>query len=265
MRLEDITPEVVQHFVDSMNHLAPRYVRTIYGHFRSCINTAADLEIISRSPCTKRISLPRVPNERKKYFGPTDIWRIIEESNSPYKALFAILSFSGMRIGECLALKWKNVDFESGRIRIDQTWELRGIGGLDEPKTETSMRSVEMLDVLAEILQDFARGLGSINPEDFLFPAPKDPNRPRSYTGVLCANKSVIKKLGLDYHNIHSLRHSFASTAISAGLSIVTISRNLGHAHPDITLRVYAHEIEETVPRALEKVDALFREARKGV
>ncbi|HEY5527024.1 MAG TPA: N-terminal phage integrase SAM-like domain-containing protein [Candidatus Anoxymicrobiaceae bacterium] len=70
MKLRDITPEVVQQFVDSINNLAPGYSRTIYGHFRSCINSAAYLEIMSKSPCTKGISLPPVPREIKKYFGP---------------------------------------------------------------------------------------------------------------------------------------------------------------------------------------------------
>ena len=264
MKLGDITPEVVQQFVDTIKNLSPGYVRTIYGHFRSCINSAADLEIIPRSPCTKGISLPPLPKIPKEYFGPSDIWKIVDGVENPHRTLYAILALSGIRIGECLALKWKNVDFKSGRITIDQTWELRGMGGLDDPKTETSIRNVEMVRVLSELLRDYRNELGKVDPEAFLFPAPKNPEVPRSYMGILHAYANTLKTLNLDYHNIHSLRHSFASAAIAAGLSIVTVSRSLGHASPAITLRVYAHEVEETVPRALERVNTLFRDANQG-
>lgn len=266
MKLGDITPEVVQEFIDSIKKkdLSPGYVRTIYGHFRSCINSAANLEIIPKSPCTRRISIPTVSGGSEEYFGPSDIWKIIDGARNPHKTLYAILALSGIRIGECLALRWKNVDFTYGRIQIEQTWELRGMGGLGDPKTETSIRNVEMVSVLSELLRDYQNEHGEINPEAFLFPAPKNPEVPRSYKGVLRAYASTLKTLNLDYHNMHSLRHSFASAAISAGLSIVTVSRSLGHASPAFTLRVYAHEVEETVPRALDIVDTLIREANQG-
>lgn len=264
MRLGEITPEVVQKFVDSISHLTARYIRDIYGNFRSCMNTAEDLEIIPKSPCTGRISLPPVPPKKRRYYGPSDIWRIVNALENPYKAMFAILAFSGMRVGECLALKWKNISFESGLITVDHTWDSRGAGDLHPPKTESSIRSVEMINVLAELLHNYVDDLGEVNPEAFLFPAPKDPGRPRSYNTVSSAYTGIIKELCLEYHNIHSLRHSFSSTAISAGLNIVTLSRNLGHSTPDVTLRVYVHEIVETVPQAMEKLNTLFRDSREG-
>lgn len=266
MQLSEVTPEIVQKFVDSINTngLTARYIRGIYGNFRSCMNTAADLEVIEKSPCTGRIMLPPVPRKKITYFGPSDVWKLANASQHPYKALFAVLAFTGMRVGECLGLRCKNVDFESGLIRVEHTWDSRGAGELREPKTKSSIRSVEMISVLGHLLRGYADELGDVNPEAFLFPAPKDPSRPRSYNTVVSAYKSIIKDLCLEYHNIHSLRHSFASIAISAGLNIITLSRNLGHSSPDVTLRVYAHEIEETVPQAMEKLDTLFRDSREG-
>lgn len=61
---------------------------------------------------------------------------------------------------------------------------------------------------------------------------------------------------------IHSLRHSFSSVMIASGVAIPTLSRNLGHASPETTMKVYAHEIEEMVGPSLQKVDEVFREAR---
>ena len=256
-----ITSRDVQDFVDSLNHLSPGYVKTIYAHFRVCINSARDLDhLIDRTPCWG-IKFPRKVYSRKKYLGPTDVWRLIEAGSFPYPTLFATLTLSGIRIGECLGLKVNNLDFKAGKIRIEETWDTnRRV--LHEPKSKASIRDVEMIDCLSEILSGYLNETSLEDPEAFVFLSPSKANQPRAYNTVNWVFHRIREKLGLPECNIHSLRHSFTSIMIAAGVAIPTISRNLGHSGPEITMKVYAHEITEMVGPALEVADELFRAAR---
>jgi integrase len=259
--LADITPRDVQAFIDSL-HGSPYYVKVIYAQFRSLINTAMNLDIIERTPC-RGIILPKIPNSKKKYLGAQDIWRFIAANEKPFDVIFTVLALSGIRVGECLGLKVKNVDFPAGKIRVEATWDAAHLV-LQEPKTKTSVRSVEMMSCLSEVLKAYLEETGlSSDPESFLFPSPYSTNRPWTYSSIRTKLHDVLEKQGLPDCNIHSLRHSFASIMIAAGVSIPTLSRNLGHSSPVITMRVYAHEIEDMVGPALDHADELFRDARE--
>ena len=256
----NITPKDVQAFVDSLDHLSGEYARTIYAHFRACINTTRYRDIIDITPCRK-IILPRRSHKRKKYLGPTDVWKLIMGFIPPYPTLFAILALSGIRIGECLGLKVKSILFEAGKIRIEDTWDTN-MRSLHEPKSPASTRDVEMIDCLSEILADYLKETGKEDPEEFIFPSPSVKGQPLSYQTVNCVFHRTRERLGLLKCRIHSLRHSFSSIMLAAGVAIPTISRNLGHSGPEVTMKVYAHEIDEMVGPALEKADELFRAAR---
>ena len=258
-----ITPKDVQDFVDSLDHLSGEYVRTIYSHFRACINTALDRDIIDRTPC-RRIILPKRTHKRKNYLGPTDVWKLIMGGIPPYPMLFAILALSGIRIGECLALKVRSIKFEEGKIRIEETWGIN-TRALHEPKSPASIRDVQMIDCLSEILADYLKETGKEDPEEFIFPSPSVKGQPLSYNSVNGVFHRTRERLGLAKCNIHSLRHSFSSIMLAAGVAIPTISRNLGHSGPEVTMKVYAHEIDEMVGPALEKADELFRAARESL
>ena len=258
--IANITQRDVQDFVDSLKHSSSGYVRTIYSHFRVLMNSAETLNDIDRTPC-HGIELPKKAHSRKKYLGPTDVWRLIEAGSQPYRTLFATLALSGIRIGECLGLKLKNIDFKAGKIRIEEAWDTKE-GALHEPKSKSSIRDVEMISCLSEILARYLKETGLEDPEAFVFPSPSKTNRPLSYVTINGVFHRILRKLGLAECNIHSLRHSFSSIMIAAGVSIPTISRNLGHSSPVITMQVYAHEITEMVGPALEKADELFKAAR---
>lgn len=262
--IAEITPGDVQDFVNSLNHLSPGYIKTIYAHFRAFMNSVEALEDIDRTPCRRGIILPTKAHSRKKYLGPTDVWRLIEAGSQPYPTLFATLTLSGIRIGECLGLKVKSIDFQTGKIRIEEAWDTNG-RTLHEPKSKASIRDVEMIGCLSEILASYLKETGLEDPEDFIFPSPRKANQPLSYGSVIGVFHKIREKLGLPECRIHDLRHSFASIMIAAGVAIPTISRNLGHSSPVITMQVYAHEITEMVGPALEVADELFRAARDAL
>jgi integrase len=93
---------------------------------------------------------------------------------------------------------------------------------------------------------------------DLLFPSPEVDGQPLSYNTVFGVYKRCLAFLELPPVTLHSLRHTFASTMLAAGVPITTLARNLGHATPDITLRIYSHEIFEGLGESLERAEKLF-------
>ena len=146
--IDDITRLDIQTFVDGLHlsGLSPGYVRTIYAHLRAFFNNLVDLEIIDRSPC-RGIMLPRVQKAQQLKLEPSEIWLLLDLLDFPMRAIVAILGFSGLRIGECLALRWSNIDFKLSLIRVLLAWDTN-MREFHDPKTASSRRTVNMLSQL---------------------------------------------------------------------------------------------------------------------
>ena len=103
--------------------------------------------------------------------------------------------------------------------------------------------------------QRLSLGLGRAASDDLIFAVPDGaPRKPNALTNDwLRATLAVGRRI-----NLHSLRHHHASSLISAGIDVLTISRRLGHANPSITLTVYGHLYPDTDDRAAQVVEAMF-------
>lgn len=97
-------------------------------------------------------------------------------------------------------------------------------------------------------------GLGKLPDDALVFPA--DEGGPRSVHVVSRAWRRAAKDMGIAGVSFHGLRHTHASQLIDAGVDIVTISRRLGHAKPDITLKVYAHLFKQRDDKAAAAINA---------
>lgn len=154
-----------------------------------------------------------------------------------------ICIFTGIRIGEVCALKWKNVFFNEHCISIESTaqrlqkFDIEGSRTevvISEPKSPCSIRKVPIPDNLYYILRELKQG-----DEDFLLTGNnKDVLEPRTLQNRF---KAVIKKCGIDDANFHSLRHTFATRCVEVGVDVKSLSEILGHASVNITLNRYVH------------------------
>lgn len=165
--------------------------------------------------------------------------------------------FPVLVVGEVLALRRRDVDFDAKKFFIVRAWNIN-LHVFLQPKTQTSIRTVDLLAPLAEILLEYIKWRGGLKPDDLLFPSPEVDGQPLSYNTVYGVYKRCLAFLELPSVSLHSLRHTFASTLLAAGVPITTLARNLGHASPDITLRVYSHEIYEGLGESLERAEKLF-------
>lgn len=138
-------------------------------------------------------------------------------------------------------IDWADVDFDAGILAVHrQLTRYREHGPL---KTEAGRREIELAPAMVRLLRERWLGTPYKGPDDFVFS--NRLGRGLDYRKVGQAFRDAVRSSGLRADgrlSLHSLRHGYASELISQGLDVLFVSRQLGHANPNVTLEVYAHE-----------------------
>jgi integrase len=181
----------------------------------------------------------------------------------------AMLSlFTGMRRGEVLALRWSRVNLDKKIIQVREALEKTDKHGIrfKSPKSNAGRRDITLPDILVEVLQKHRMaqlelrmklGIGKLYDTTLLFADLND--APLSPNALSAAWSDFAARIGLPEVTFHALRHTHASQLIDAGVDIVTISKRLGHAKPDITLRVYSHLFRNDDSKAAAAINTALK------
>ena len=167
--------------------------------------------------------------------------------------------YTGIRIGELCALKWKNIKLKEQILHIDKT--MQRIQVYDEevktkivitpPKSKCSERDIPLPKFLCDTLKKFKKDennfLLSGSSDNFVEP------RLLRYTF-----KKYMKICDLDNVNFHALRHTFATRCVESGFEIKTLSEILGHSSVKVTLDRYVHSSMELKRKNMEKLECIF-------
>jgi len=157
------------------------------------------------------------------------------------RALLATLLFAGLRIGEALALRWRDVDLASGRLRVG------------EAKTAAGVREVDLLPALRDELTEHKAGIRDPRPDGLVFATTE--GTPQTATNVrrrvlAKAVEKADERLAKEGKSPlperltpHSLRRTFASLLFALGRTAPEVMDQLGHTDPKLTLRVYARSM----------------------
>ena len=218
--------------------------------------------LVERNPAagmSKR--LPRVPRVEQNTLSEAEARRLIEAANGTRLYPFIALAlYSGARKGELLALSWPFVDLDAGRITIAHT--LADDSTLAEPKRERSRRTIVLPQAAIAVLRahkaaqaEKRLAKGPLY-EDSGFVFADDLGRPWKINSHSTLFRAIAKRANLDPAvHVHTLRHTFASLSLRAGVPITTLAAILGH-DTTMLMRVYGHAIpsaEDTAARALQK------------
>lgn len=181
----------------------------------------------------------------------------LEAEPLKWKALVYLLIDTGLRRGECCALRWENVDFQNSKITIAENLCYTAKKGvyLDTPKSG-KVRTIDIDPAITALLRQLRAEQAGKAISTFVFtqeksPEPMHPQSPTRYLKRFSARYNIP-----DMHP-HKLRHSFASVAITNGADVASVSGKLGHADPAITMRLYTHANVESIKRAGD----IFRDA----
>lgn len=149
--------------------------------------------------------------------------------------------YTGLRIGELLALKWSDIDFKKGEISVTKTCYDDTVNGhfcrmIDTPKTKKSKRQIPIPKQLIPMLKEIKNKNGS----EWVVGDKEKTIFIRSYQSSFAL---LLKKLNIPHHGFHSLRHTFATRALESGMDVKTLSDLLGHKNSTVTLNRYAHSL----------------------
>ncbi|MDR1100973.1 MAG: site-specific integrase [Clostridiales bacterium] len=209
------------------------YLRTINNQLTAVLNYAIKFYSLEKNPCHAAGSMG------KKYSDKMQIWTLDEFNsfiayidNSLFNLAFNVLFWSGIRVGELLALSVE--DIQDGLIKITKSYATVSRKEIvNPPKTPKSIRDITMPQALQDKVNAYISTLHKPNKNDRLFPTNKSTLASKLTKAAKLAN---IKRI-----RVHDLRHSHASFLIEQNFNPLIIAERLGHEKVETTLNVYSH------------------------
>lgn len=269
-KIRTITIDDVQRAVNKWFKIAPAsgYKRW-YQYTCNVIDFAIKRQYMTGNNPAKAITLPKRkidPGDKPDNFWDREQlnkFMTLVQGEEQY-TLFRTLAYSGLRRGECLALTWKDVNFESGEIRVNKTLTQgeRGETIVQPPKTRAGYRSVPLDEETLTVLKKwrkrqmsafFKMGVNAKSNEQLIFA-----NRKNGYHSLNTPAKwmhSYIDNSDLKPITVHGLRKTYCTALVSAGLPIKEIQRRMGHDDIQTTLDVYSFVTKDEIKKATEKFE----------
>ena len=139
-RIDRISTQDIQRLKTSLSHLSAETVRKHLALLRQMFNHAIDWGYVLRNPARK-VRLPTVRRERVKPWNPAELRQFLDAVPEDWYAYFLCVISGGLRIGESLAMRWRNLDWEGGRYHVKES--VRRDGTVGPPKTTTSIAWVD--------------------------------------------------------------------------------------------------------------------------
>lgn len=260
-----VTSQVVNGFVnrkscettfDGKGVLSHSYVRTMAIIIESVLKFAASEDLCApikskiNKPSLAKRDLQIIPLSYQKHMEQV----LLSEKNGTALGVLIALH-TGMRIGEICALQWDDVDLVNKLIYVrhtitrvktnDEIQKTKLV--IDTPKTPSSYREIPISSVL-----------GSILDEAFIYRESKYVvSNSDSFVSTRTFDyryRQLLKRNNIELTNFHTIRHTFATRCIEAGMDVKTLSEILGHSSAAITLNTYVHPSMEIKRKQIEKL-----------
>lgn len=223
--LTEITAKDIEEFrATRLRSVKPITANRDFRVLRAMFNRAIAWGYLDQSPCRGLAPLRRIPQNPPRYLSMQEVDRLLGVAEGhPLYPLIAMGIFAGLRRSELAFLEWEDVDFERGLIHVRNKDEFH----TKNYRSRTIPLNVRLREALVPYRQ----------PTGWCFPnARGGPNRHR----LLRSFKLLCRKAGIENCHLHSLRHTFASLLVSAGVSVYKVSQWLGHSDVKTTM-IYAH------------------------
>jgi integrase len=242
--------------------------QTVKHHHRilsEALRQAVRKRLLHINPC-QLIDPPRPAHREMKIIDPAQMAKLLGSvANSPLLIPVLLAVTTGMRRGEILAVRWRDVRLDDLVLSVTQTLEQTATGvAFKEPKTERSRRTIALPSLAADALRrhkakqaEQRLKLGSIYADHDLICC-RDDGKPLDPHGLTNAFRKASRRLGLNIR-FHDLRHSHISHLLAAGVHPKVASERAGHASISTTLDIYSHVIPSMHENAAKRIDVALR------
>ena len=235
--LDQITPAKIRQWQNELvkGNYQETYLRSINNQVTAIFNFAMNYYGLSTNPAKRAGLIGKNHANVMKFWTVDDFQKFISHTTTPlYRISFLILFWTGMRVGEFLALTLDDFDFDKNLIHINKSYaRLDNVVLIGPPKTPKSRRDITIPAFLVDEIQQFICMQHAVDSDSRLFETSKD--------ALGSEIKRVAARIGIEKIRVHDLRHSHASYLIHRGIPIIAISQRLGHEKIETTLQTYAH------------------------
>lgn len=270
--MDELTPLILQHFTTELlksgnlktgSGLSANSVNCIVTVIQNSLKSAFAVELVSEYRAD-RIKRPKIKEKQVTCFTKNEQKKLERAAlndlyNKKPKSFGILLSmYTGLRIGELLALEWMDVDFKKGRISVTKTCHdaSDGSGNLvritDTPKTDSSRRVIPVPKQVLPYLKEMRK----ITNSDYVISS-RD-GKPVSMRAYQRSFELKLKKLDIQHRGFHALRHTFATRALECGMDVKTLSEILGHKSPTVTLNRYVHSLMDHKKEMMNRLGKLL-------
>ena len=246
LKLSEITPNTIRAWQRKIlqytnektgKKYSQTYIKTMNNQLVAIFNYAVRFYNLKENPCHKAGSIGKKNADEMNIWSIEEFKKFISSEkliNPIAKTGFQILFWTGLRIGELLALTREDIDLEKKTLRVNKSYQrLKGRDIITTPKTPRSNRIIEISDNLVNVLENYFEKLYDLKKKDRIFPCTK-----HLFEHEI---KRIAKAENMESIRLHDLRHSHASLLIHLGVNPVLISKRLGHEKVETTLNTYSH------------------------
>ncbi|MCI8477087.1 MAG: site-specific integrase [Oscillospiraceae bacterium] len=280
VELQAVKGAHIQRLYNSMTKagLSGKTVKNVSAVLHKAFGVALKQGIIQVNPCDAA-ELPKAKKHEISPLADDEIPLFLSAiDDSPMRNAYALCLFAGLREGECLGLSWEQVDFERGRITIDQQLQKENIKGgkyyIAAFTKSGKPRTIEPPPIAFNYLRaerikqiENRSKAGPIwnNPDNLVFT--DESGKHYAISTFYRRFKKIAASIGRPDARPHDLRHTAATVAVASGADIKSVQDLLGHATASFTLNVYTHTSEkmmkDTAARMQNYYDGLAAKGQK--
>jgi integrase len=255
--INEITAPMIRKWQGEMleKGFKPTYLKTINNQLSAIMNYAVKFYDLRSNPCRKAGSMGKSKADERPHWSLEEFQKfsdaIMDKQDSWIG--FQILFWTGLRVGELLALRVNDIDLDKGTITVDESLaRLDGEDLITAPKTASSVRVITIHKELQESLREYIATLYRPRPTTRLFAG-------RTKSFFEHELERGIRLSGVKKITVHCTRHSHASMLVQMGFSPVEIAKRLGHGKVTTTIETYCHQAMDAQVKIADRLGKVER------
>lgn len=255
--MSDIKPADIRKWQNELmaKDYSQTYLRTVNNQLTAVFNYAIKYYDLKSNPCTKAGSMGKNKADEMNFWTKEEFASFSDAVMDKHRSYigFKLLFWTGVRIGELLALTVADVDFEGKTLNVSKSYQRLGKKDVvTPPKTPKSNRIISIPEFLLADLQDYINSMYCVESDDRLFPCTKHYFEREMQRGV---KLSGVKRIRL-----HDTRHSHCALLFEMGIPPLEVAERLGHERVETTLQTYAHLYPNKQKGISAKLDKIYEE-----